>query len=132
MRKRSCASLAEMGLPVNSSSAANYETVNIPKGFYTRLQGGAYLVSSCGDHAWNPALARDDPPRGLGEGKRGALPRDDDVAVADELCAAAEAEPIHGGDERFGERPPSGDARKPSVPGRKRCAARCSRQPPNK
>ena len=96
------------------------------------MQGRTYLVSRCSDHAWNPALVRDDPPRGLGEGKLGALPRDDDVAVADELCPAAEAEPIHGGDERFGEGPPSGDAREPSVPGRKRRAARCGRQPANK
>jgi hypothetical protein len=68
-------------------------------------------VSRRGHDAWNPTLLRGHPSGDFGEGKMGALPRDHDVAIADELRAAAKADSVHGRDERFGERPPSRNGR---------------------
>ena len=85
------------------------------------------------DEARDAALARNDAARDLGERKGGSGARDDDVAVADELRAAAEAEAIHGGDERLCERLAARDAREAARAGAGcnggRRPARCGVQP---
>jgi len=72
-------------------------------------------MSCCGHDTRNPTLARDHPSRNFREGKFGALPRDYNVTIADEFHTAAKAHSIHGGDERFGKCPPSGNARETRV-----------------
>ena len=89
----------------------------------------AYLVSRCGDHTRNPALAHNHASRNLREGKFGALPRNHNVAVADELYSPAEADPIDGGNEGLGERPPLGDTRETGVSCGKRSTTACGFEP---
>ena len=72
-------------------------------------------MSHRGHQTWNPALARDHSSRNFGEGKLGALPRNNNVTINEELRTAAEAYSVHGSDEGFGESPPSGNRREARV-----------------